>query len=338
MILDGALQDIRYGIRAMRRGPAFTLAVVSALSLGIGANTAVFSVANGILLRPLPYASPDRLVWIHDGLTQHDPQGWSACVADYMLWRDRSTVIESLAAFGTNGYVLTGGGEAEVVRGAAVTARFFDTLGVRPLIGRTFAADADKPGQEPTALISERLWRRRFAGHPDVLGKSIVLNSSPVTVIGVMPSSFQFRNREADIWRIFPLDPPTRRGPFFLRGLARLKPGVTMDQVNAEMDALGREVEAADTKRLEHVRYPVTALRDSIVGDVSRLVWVLAGAVALVQLIVVFNVANLLLARAAARQREMAIRISVGAGSGRLLGQLITESLLLAAAGGAIGV
>src|SRR5262249_18483102 len=202
----------------------------------------------------------------------------------------------------SNAFALTGDGDAERVTGASVTAQFFDALGVRPLRGRTFTLDADQPGQPPVALISERFWRRKFDGRDDVIGKPVTLNGRPTTIIGVMPASFEFRVRDADIWVIMTLNPPNRRGPFFLRGVARLASGVTLAQANAELDALGQEVERADLKKVERVRYPALPLQEEFVRNVRLLLAVLAGTVSLVLLIAVFNVANLMLARATARR------------------------------------
>ena len=336
--VENLLRDCRFTLRTLAKNPGFTIVALTAMTLGTGASTAVFSVVETVLLRPLPYTDPDRLVWIHDGLTQGDRSGWSACMEDFLLWQTRARSFAQLAAFAGDHFALTGDGLAEGLAGADVSARFFDTLGVRPLIGQTFAADADQPGRERAALISERLWRSRYAARTDILGRSIVLDGQPVAVIGVMPSSFRFVFPDADVWRILPLTPPTRRGPFILRGIARLKPGVTLAEVNAEMAGLAQGVERADPKRLERLRYPVVGLTEAIVGDVRPLLVALAAAVALVLLIAVFNVGNLLLARAAVREQEIAIRLSIGAGRKRLIQQLLTESIVLALAGGGIGV
>ena len=336
--VENLLRDCRFTLRTLAKNPGFTVVALAALALGIGASTAVFSVVESVLLRPLPYTDPDRLVWIHDGLTQGDRSGWSACMEDFLLWQTRARSFAQLAAFTGDHFALTGNGQAEELAGADVTARFFDTLGVRPLVGHAFAADADQPGHERTALISERLWRSRYAARTDILDRKIVLDGQPVAVIGVMPSSFRFVFPDADVWRILPLTPPTRRGPFIFRGIASLKPGVTLAEVNAEMAGLAQGVERADPKRLERLRYPVVGLTEAIVGDVRPLLIALAAAVALVLLIAVFNVGNLLLARAAAREHEIAIRLSIGAGRKRLIQQLLTESTMLALAGGGIGV
>jgi putative ABC transport system permease protein len=335
--LEVLAQDIRYASRQQRKSPGFTATAVITLALGIGANSAVFSVVDGVLLRPLPYEDPDRLVWIHDGLTQQDKGGWSACMEDFLLWRDGSRSFEHLAAFHGDQFTLTGDGHAERVAGADVSADFFETLGVKPLLGQTFAGNADQPGEQRTAVISERLWRDRYAARADVLNKSVVIDGHPVAIVGVMPSNFQFRLPDAEIWEILSLAPPTRRGPFILRGVARLKRGVSLDQVNAEMANLARQVERADPKGTEHLRYPVEPLREVIVGDMRPLLAALTGAVALVLLISIFNVANLMLARSMARQQEIAVRLGIGAGRRRLVQQLLTESIMLALAGGAAG-
>ena len=331
------VRDLRYAMRTLARNPGFTVAALLALALGIGANTAVFSVVNGVLLRPLPYSEPERIVWIQDGLTQSSRSRWGACVADFLVWQSRSRSFDPLAAWANNIFNVTGDGEAERVAGFGVTARFFDVLRVRPLQGRTFAPDEDQPGRARVALISERFWERRYGRRPAVIGRSVELNGRPFTVIGIMPASFRFRNPEADIWTILTLDPPTRRGPFFLRGIARLRPGVTLEQANREMDALGAEVERSDPKGVEHVRYPTTTLMEEVTGDIRPLLVILSGAVGLVLLIAVFNVANLMLTRATVRRREFAIRSSLGAGTVQLARQLVTECVVLALAAGVAG-
>ena len=336
------IKDIRYAGRTLTRSPGFTLAAILALALGIGANTAVFSVVNGILLRPLPYADPDRLVMVFDSFRQQGAARGSASMADFLDWKAKSRSFQALDAFEINRFTnsrftLTGDAEPEQVIGYSVTSTFFETLGSRPILGRAFTAGEDAPGRDLTVVLSESLWRRRYASNPAVLGKPVVLNGQPHTIIGVMPGAFEFWQRDVEAWAILPLNPPTRRGPFFMRGVARLKPGVTLAQASAEMDAIAREVEQANPRMYTRLRFPVISLREIVVGDIRPLLWVLSGAVALVLLISVSNVANLMLARATARQREIAIRLSIGAGRGQLVRQFMTESIILSFAGGALG-
>jgi len=243
-VIDNLRRDVRYALRILVRSPRFTVAALLALALGIGTSTAVFSVVNAVLLRPLPYAEPGRIVWIQDGLSQAGRESrWGACVADFLLWQSRSRSFDPLAAWSINIFNLTGDGEAERVAGLGVTARFFDVLRARPLLGRTFAPDEDQGGRTPVALISERLWERPYRRAPGITGRTIELNGRPFTVIGVMPPTFRFQNGEADVWAILTLEPPSRRGLSFLRGLARLRSNVTLEQANREMGALGAEVE-----------------------------------------------------------------------------------------------
>ena len=337
-LIEDLVRNVRYAVRTLVRSPGFAVAAVLVLALGMGANTAVFSVVNSLLLRPLPYSEPQRLVWIQDGLNQASRSSrWGACVADFLLWESRSRSFDPLAAWAVSVFNVTGDGEADRVTGFSVTARFFDVLRVRPLHGRTFVPDEDQPGRAPAALISERLWERRYGRQPGIIGQAVELNGRQFTVIGVLPAEFRFQNAEADVWAILTLDPPTRRGPFFLRGIARLRAGTTLEQANREMDALGAEVERADPKGVDRVRYPVTTLMEEVTGDTRPLLAVLSGAVGLVLLIAIFNVANLMLARATVRQREMAIRLSLGAGSAQLARQLLTECMVLSLAAGLAG-
>jgi predicted permease len=336
--LESLGKDIRYAVRGLRTNPGFALVAIAALALGIGANTAVFSVVNGVLLRRLPYANPERLVMLFDHFPQQRMERGPASMADFLDWKSRSHSFEALDATGRNRFTLTGDGAAEQILGLSVTAHFFETLGVRPLTGRTFAEGEDQPGRTPTVVLSERLWRRRYSSDPAVLGKAIALNGRPCTVIGIMPASFEFGQREVEAWATLTLDPPRRRGPFFIEGVARLKPGVSIEKASAEMQGIADQVRRENPRDYTQLRYPVVSLREVVVGDMRPLLWILTGAVLLVLMISISNVASLMLARATARRREIAIRLSIGAGRGHLVRQLMTESLVLALTGGVFGI
>lgn len=332
------MRDVRNAARSLVQRPGFAVAAVLALALGIGVNTAVFSVVNAVLLRPLPFAEPNRLVMVFN-----DTARGGASVADFLDWKTRSRSFETLDVFEINRFTnsrftWTGDGEPTQVIGFSVTATFFETLGVRPLLGRTFTAGEDEPGRPRGVVVSERLWRRRYGSSPDAIGKTAVLNGRPHTVIGVMPAHFEFWQRDVDAWAVLTLDPPAYRGPQFVRGIARLKPGVAIEQAAAEMETIARDIERLHPKDYNRLRIPVIPLREVVVGDIRPLLWILSCAVALVLLIAILNVANLQLVRATDRRREIAIRLSVGAGRGQIVRQLLTESLALALAGGTIGI
>ncbi len=335
--IETTIRDIRYAVRALTRNPGFTCATLGALALGIGANTAVFSVLHGVLLQPLPYSDPARLVMIFDSFPQQGLERGPGGIADFLDWKAKAHSFSAIDAIAGETFTLTGDGEAEQIPGSSVTAGFFETLGIRPLVGRTFSPGDDQPGRPEKVVLSERLWRRRYGSSASTVGRQILMNGRPFTVVGVMPEQFRF-DSSAEAWSILTLDPPTRRGPFFLNGLARLKPGVTRDRAAAEMQSIAQDVERSNPKDYQHLRFPVVDLRESVVGDTSALLWILFAAVSFVFLIAVTNVASLMLARATTRRREIAIRLSIGADRGKLVRQLMTESLILSCAGGAIGL
>ena len=332
-------QDLRYGLRMLRKNAAFTVVATLTLAVGIGANTAMFSVAYGMLLRPLPYGDADRLAVLYMRYFPRDFAFGTLCVRDYLMWKENNRAFENPSLFTTVRMDIAGKeGIPEQVRGASVTAGFFPTLGVPPLLGRTFAATEDQPTSGSVAVISESMWRRRFAADRGVLGRSILVNGAPSTVIGVMPAVFGFPRPDIEVWTNLRLKPPTRYGPWFYQGLARLKLGVSLEQAQAEMNSIALRM-MQQNPYYKRLSLPILPLRDALVGrTVKPAIVVLAGAVGFVLLIAVVNVVNLMLARATVRTREMAVRLSLGARRSRIVRQLLTESVLLAMMGGAGGV
>jgi putative ABC transport system permease protein len=320
--------------------PGFTAVAVLALALGVGANTAIFSVVNGVLLRPLPFKDPDRLVRL--GEWSQQVPGMSVAYPNFLDWREQNHVFEGLAATQFDSYNLTGVDEPERLQGRNVSANFFDLLGVAPTLGRSFTADEDRPGAERVCLISYGLWQRRFGGDRKIVGAQLTLNDKPYTVVGVLPADYRY-GTQTDVF-----------APIGLRGddelmkerddhpgiyaVARLKDGVTYGQAEAEMKAIAERLAESYPKTNGGHSITMMTLREYFVGDVRTSLLVLLGAVGFVLLIACANVANLLLARAASRSREIAIRTALGAGRWRIIRQLLTESVLLALVGGGVGL
>lgn len=343
--MGSILQDFHFALRMFRKSLGFTAIAVLTLALGIGANTALFSVMNGVLLNPLPYPHPNQLVEIAELYPRLGEL--SISYPNFLDWVRDNRTFQSLAAYRPNNFSLTGAGHTERVKGVRVSASFFPLLGVKPIIGRNFTVAEDSRGAGPTVMLSEGLWKAKFGGSPQILGKTITLDGVPYTVVGVVPSNFYFCC-ESTNFRLGDVYTPigAQAGDeFYLRtnhwggfAIGRLKPGVTLAQAQADMDSVARALSTAYPDADSHSGILLTALKGRWVREIKSTLILLFAAVGFVLLIACVNVANLLLARSAARSREFAIRVSLGATQSRVIRQLLTESALLSVAGGALGL
>ncbi len=327
--------QLRHSLRSLRRAPAFTLAVLTTLALGIGANTAMFSAVDGVLLNPLPYPDPDRLVIVwgrHVAIGQE-----TASLPDFLDWRSDARSFESLSAMTNTRFNLTGAGEPEVVRGALATAGLFRTFGVVPAIGRGFRDDEERSAAPRVALLGEGYWRRRFGGDRDVVGRQVQLSGIPYTVIGIVPATLQL-TQPIDVWAPLATDTTRHRRADFLTVFGRLRPGVDLGRAQAEMTTIARRLERQYPQTNQGWGAEVVGLKEQVVGEIRPALLVFMGAVGLVLLVGCANVANLMLARVAGRGRELTIRAALGASRARLAGELLLESVVLGLLGGVLGL
>jgi len=342
------LQDVRFGLRMLAKKPGFTAIAILTLALGIGANTAIFSVVNTVLLKPLPFPEPERLVSITGIDIRTNEIGRALSYPDFRDMHEQNRTLQGAGAYSDATFTLTGAGEPRHLRGYAITADLFATLGVKPELGRMFAASEDAPGVH-VVMLSHGLWNGAFASDPNIVGRAIQINGEPNIVAGVMPASFQFPvgGDAQDIWTTMAVymnstggdkSMAESRGAHFLASIGRLKPGVTLSQANADLAtiAAGLKTQFPDTNG--HFSIGVRPEIEELVGDARPVLFMVVGAVALLLLIACANTANLLLARATGRQREIAVRLSLGAGRARVLRQLLTESVLLSLSGGVLGL
>ena len=345
-MLFGYWQDVKLGLRMLLKSPGFTTVAVLSLALGIGANTAIFSLIDAVLLRPLNFKDPDRLAVIWEDASEIGFARNTPAPANYADWKSQNHTFETIAAMDGNTFSLTGDGPPEKVEANEVTADLLPMLGIEPLHGRLFAPEEDRPGASPVAIISYGLWQRRFGGDPGLVGRDILLDGRSTTVIGIMPSAFQLLGngveigRGIDVWTpiAFTAQRLNMRGSHYLTVIGRLKPGVALLQAQSDIQTITRHIAEDHPDHAAGLRANVFSMRNELTGEVRPVLLVLLASVALVLLVACVNLANLLLSRGAERGREIAVRTALGAGRWRLTRQMLTESVMLAIAGAGLGL
>ena len=337
--METLLKDVRYGIRNLLKHPTFAATALITLAIGIGANSTIFSFVNGILLRPLPYPQSERLVVINETALKQGVPSMSISFPNFLDWRGQNHVFEDISAFGTgSSFSLTGAGEPERLRGASVSQGTFELLRVAPVLGRTFTQEEDHPKQDAVVILGNGLWQRRFGSDSQIIGKTVILNSRQRTVVGVMPPGFKFPEN-AELWVPLGLDTTMfTRTDHGLGSIARLKDGVSLPQAQAEMDVIARRIEEQNPVTNEGLGVSVSNLHAVLAGDYRKALLILLGVVGFVLLVACANVANLMLARTSARQKEFAVRAALGASRWRIIRQTLTESVVISVLGAGLGL
>ncbi len=336
--MSDLMRDIRYGLRALWKHPGFTAVAVLTLALGIGANTAMFSAVNAVLIRPLAYPNADQIVVLEGVNSRMGITDSNMSIPDFADWKAQNHVFDQLAGFVSGGLLLTSGDETERVRATSVTTDFFPLFQTAPIMGRTFTGDDAQPKSERVVVMSFGLWQRKFGGRQDIIGQQLTLGGKPTPVVGIMPKGFDYPD-QSELWVTYPYDASAeRRDNRFLNVVARLRPNVTVTQAKAELDTINSRLAQTYVETNADWTARVTQMQDRMVGSLRKPLLVLLGAVAFVLLIACANVANLFLAKATGRQREIAVRTALGASRWRVIRQLLTESLLLSSIGGVLGL